>query len=124
MARSRGSARRPCRSDRLSAVDCPGWTHLGPETVKCRAVRFFATVFLPPTPPARVAAALAAALAPYYRDDYTRGPYDPSATWDRWQPARDSVAFPLLPRGLDRLRPGRRRGALPAPHAAAGLPPG
>ncbi|WP_426508687.1 hypothetical protein ACPPVO_59190 [Dactylosporangium sp. McL0621] len=81
-------------------------------------MNFYATVFLPPTPPADVAAALAAALAPYDRDDYTHGPYDPSATWDRWEPARDSVAFPLLPRGLDRLRPGRRRVAFAAPKAA------
>ncbi|MER7274672.1 hypothetical protein ABT369_09465 [Dactylosporangium sp. NPDC000244] len=71
-------------------------------------MHFYATVFLPPTSPADVPAALAAALAPYDRDDYTRGPYDPSADWDRWEPARDAAAFPLRPRGLDRLLPGRR----------------
>jgi hypothetical protein len=81
-------------------------------------VHFYATVFLPSTPPANVAAALAAALAPYDRDDYTRGPFDPSATWDRWEPAGDTAAFPLLPRGLDRLRPGRRRVAFAVPKAA------
>jgi hypothetical protein len=81
-------------------------------------VHFYATVFLPPTPQADVAAALAAALAPYDRNDYTRGPYDPSATWDRWQPARGAAAFPLRHRGLDRLRPGRRRAAFAAPKAA------
>ncbi|MET7426863.1 hypothetical protein [Dactylosporangium sp. NPDC005555] len=81
-------------------------------------MHFYATVFLPPTPPADVAAALAAALAPYDRDDYTHGPFDPSATWDRWEPARAATAFPLLPRGLDRLRPGRRRVAFAVPKAA------
>lgn len=82
-------------------------------------MHFYATVFLPPTPVADVPAALAAALAPYDLNDYTRGPYDPSATWDRWEPARNAVAFPLLPRGLDRLRPGRRRrAAYAAPKAA------
>jgi hypothetical protein len=68
--------------------------------------------------PPEIAAALAAALAPYDRNDCTHGPYDPSATWDRWQPARGATAFPLLPRGLDRLRPGRRRVAFAAPKRA------
>lgn len=81
-------------------------------------MHFYATVFLPPTSPADVATALAWTLAPYDRDNYTRGPFDPSATWDRWEPARDATAFPLLPRGLDRLRPGRRRVAFAAPKAA------
>ena len=81
-------------------------------------MHFYATVFLPPTPPADVAAAIAAALAPYDRDDSTHGPFDPSATWDSWEPARAATAFPLLPRGLDRLRPGRRRVAFAAPKAA------
>ncbi|GIF22706.1 hypothetical protein BJ973_003028 [Actinoplanes tereljensis] len=81
-------------------------------------MHFYATVFLPSTPPADIAATLAAALAPYDRDNYTRGLYDPSATWDRWEPARDAAAFPLLQRGLDRLRPGRRRVAFAAPKAA------
>jgi hypothetical protein len=84
-------------------------------------VHFYVTVFLPPTPPtspADVVAAVAAALAPYDRDDYTHGPFDPSATWDSWEPARAATAFPLLPRGLDRLRSGRRRFAFAAPKAA------
>ncbi|MET7396840.1 hypothetical protein ABZS66_25490 [Dactylosporangium sp. NPDC005572] len=81
-------------------------------------MQFYVTVFLPPTPPADVAAAVAAALAPYDRDDYTHGPFDPSATWDRWEPARAAAAFPLLPRGLDRLRLGRRRVAFAVPKAA------
>lgn len=81
-------------------------------------MHFYATVFLPPTPPSGIAAALAAALAPYERDNYTRGPYDPSATWDRWKEARDGAGFPLLPRGLDRLRLGRRRVAFAAPKSA------
>lgn len=70
------------------------------------------------TPLADVTAAIAAALAPYDRDAYTHGPFDPSATWDHWEPARTAAAFPLLPRGLDRLRPGRRRVAFAAPKAA------
>jgi hypothetical protein len=82
-------------------------------------VHFHATVFLPPMRPADVPAALAAALAPYDRDDYTRGPFDPSATWDRWAPARGAAALPLLRRGLDRLRPGQwRRGTVAAAKAA------
>jgi len=81
-------------------------------------VHFYVTVFLPPTPPADVTAAVAAALAPYERDDDTHGTFDPSATWDSWRPARAATAFPLLPRGLDRLRPGRRRVAFAAPKAA------
>jgi hypothetical protein len=80
-------------------------------------VHFYATVFLPPTPPADVAAALAATLAPYDRNNYTRGPYDPSATWDSWEPALDAAAFRLLPRGLEHLRPGRRRAAFAAAKA-------
>lgn len=80
-------------------------------------MHFYATIFLPPTPPADITAALAAALAPYDAEDYTRGPFDPSATWDRWEPARNAAAFPLLPRGLDRLRPRRRRVAFAAPKA-------
>jgi len=85
-------------------------------------VHFYATVFLPPTPPADVADAIAAALAPYHRDDYTHGAFDPSATWDQWAPASDAAAFPLLPRGLDRLRPGRRRVAFAAAKAAIDFP--
>ncbi|MFB9446808.1 hypothetical protein Dvina_24075 [Dactylosporangium vinaceum] len=81
-------------------------------------MHFYATVFLPPTPPAGVAARLAAALAPYDMNDYTRGPYDPSATWDRWAPAGDGTAFRLRRRALDRLLPGRRRVAYAAAKAA------
>src|SRR4051794_33296835 len=88
------------------------------RTVGCRAVHFYATVFLPAMLPAEVATAIAAALAPYDCDDYTHGTFDPWATWDSWEPARAATAFPLRPRGLDRIRPGRRRVAFAAPKSA------
>jgi hypothetical protein len=81
-------------------------------------VHFYATVFLPAMLPAEVATAIAAALAPYDCDDYTHGTFDPWATWDSWEPARAATAFPLRPRGLDRIRPGRRRVAFAAPKSA------
>lgn len=60
------------------------------------AVRFYTTVFLPPTRPELVIEALTAALAPFDYNDYLREPFDDNAAWDRWQPpGRDWL--PLLP---------------------------
>jgi hypothetical protein len=79
-------------------------------------VYFHATVFLPPMPVADVTDAVAAALAPYDQNDYTRGPYDPAASWDRWEPAAGGAALPVRPRGLRRLWSGGRRvGAFAVP---------
>ncbi|WP_027343067.1 hypothetical protein [Hamadaea tsunoensis] len=65
-------------------------------------MQFVTTVFLPASPPEQAPAALTAALAPFDANDYQREPYDPRATWDRWN---------LVPAGALPLRPAHAEGA-------------
>jgi hypothetical protein len=74
-------------------------------------VKFYTTVFLAPTEPGSVLAALTGALAPFDLNDYRPEPYDPDAAWDWWQlPARE--VLPLRPGFADDPRAVRAGDAI------------